>query len=290
MPNRSIDRSEKDEYSVTVAASDGEFTVSITVTINVVMTSVCDRTSNLQNPIRIAVQSSYGNFFPCDELTEAHLATVTSLDVSSRNINALKAGDFEGFTGLTTLGLDLNNLTEVPPEIFDGLTALTDLYLEHNYLSELPAGIFEGLTALELLQVDGNTVDPLPMTVSLKKVAEGEFKAMVHTGAPFDIVLPVSATNGTIDGGATTITISQGSVESTSSLTVTRTPGTAAAVTVNIGTLPSLPEDHDGYELVKSTDVPPAVSDALPFITATVAENTASGEDNRSSDLGNACR
>ena len=284
MPNRSIDRSEKDEYSVTVAASDGEFTVSITVTINVVMTSVCDRTSNLQNPIRIAVQSSYGNFFPCDELTEAHLATVTSLDVSSRNINALKAGDFEGFTGLTTLGLDLNNLTEVPPEIFDGLTALTDLYLEHNYLSELPAGIFEGLTALELLQVDGNTVDPLPMTVSLKKVAEGEFKAMVHTGAPFDIVLPVSATNGTIDGGATTITISQGSVESTSSLTVTRIEGTTDPATVDIGTLPGLPSDHNGYKLVKSGSLPLVIGNNVPTFTEgdstarSIVENTAAGE------------
>ena len=56
------------------------------------------------------------------------------------------------------------------------------------------------------------------------------------------------------------ITISTGRVES-ETVTVTRTPGTADAVWVDIGTLPGLPEpgfhsdgrllNHSGYELVK---------------------------------------
>ena len=77
----------------------------------------------------------------------------------------------------------------------------------------------------------------------------------MHTGAPFEIVLPITVANGSIDGGATTITIPAGSLVS-STLTVTRTSGTTAAVTVNIGILLDLPSDHDGYALVESTALP----------------------------------
>ena len=66
---------------------------------------------------------------------------------------------------------------------------------------------------------------------------------------------PLTVTNGSISGGATSITIPAGSLES-QPLTVTRTPGTSAAVTVDIGTLPGLPANHSGYALVKSDDLP----------------------------------
>ena len=69
------------------------------------------------------------------------------------------------------------------------------------------------------------------------------------------MVLPLTVANGTIDGGATTLTIPAGSLES-QPLTVTRTSGTTAAVTVDIGTLPGLPANHQGYALVKSADLP----------------------------------
>ena len=107
------------------------------------------------------------------------------------------------------------------------------------------------------------------------------------TGAPFEIVLPLTITNGSISGGASSITISKGSTES-SSLTVSRTTGTTAAVTVDIGTLPGLPTGHGGYALVKSTGLPLEVfgsfNNAPVFTDGTtttrfVAENTGSGVD-----------
>ena len=119
----------------------------------------------------------------------------------------------------------------------------------------MPAGVFDGLTALTQLFLHNNIVNPLPLTVSLKQVAEGEFKATAHTGAPFVVVLPLTVTDGTIDGTATTITVPIGNVES-GSRTVTRTTGTTAAVTVTIGTLPGLPTNHTGYALTKSSDLP----------------------------------
>ena len=66
-------------------------------------------------------------------------------------------------------------------------------------------------------------------------------------------------------------------------LTVSRTPGTLPAVTVDIGALPALPPDNYGYALVKSDNLPIEVIAALPTFseaspTRSFAENTAAGE------------
>ena len=124
-----------------------------------------------------------------------------------------------------------------------------------HQLTTLPEGVFSGLSALTTLRLQSNAVDPLPLRVSLEKVGTDQVKAVAPTGAPFEIVLPLSVTNGSISGGATTFTIPAGSLES-QPLTVTRTPGTTSAVTVDIGTLPGLAENHSGYALVKSPDLP----------------------------------
>ncbi len=216
------------------------------------------------------------------------LTVLTTLFLNNNLLSELPADVFDKLTALTSLSLGANLLSELPADVFDKLTALTALSLSDNLLSALPAEVFKGLTALTELYLSENTVDPLPVTVSLKKGAEGAFKATAHTGAPFAIALPVTVTSGTLDGDATTITVPIGDVES-DPLTVTRTAGTTAAVTVDIGTLPDLPSDHNGYALVKSADLPleifEDVSNAAPTFSAgdsttlSVAENTAAGED-----------
>ena len=185
------------------------------------------------------------------------LTALTTLHLQSNQLSSLPADLFDGLTTLTTLHLQSNQLTTLPADLFDGLTALTTLHLQSNQLSSLPVGIFDGLTALTTLHLQSNAVNPLPLTVSLEKVGEGQFKAVAPTGAPFELVLPVSVSGpGAIEGGATTITIPIGNLES-APLTVPRTPGTTAAVTVDIGNLPSLPPvEHEGYSLVKSEDLP----------------------------------
>ena len=184
---------------------------------------VDERTQQVQDAIVAAVDGVNAAV----DVTDTHLAAITTLNLRSKGITELKTGDFEG------------------------LSALTDLNLYGNQLSSLPDGIFSGLTALTTLRLGNNTVDPMSITVSLEKVADGQFKAVAPTGAPFAIVLPISAMNGSIAGDATTVTISQGSVES-SALTITRTEGTTATVTVDIGTLPGLPSNHYGYTVSKS--------------------------------------
>ena len=184
---------------------------------------VDERTQQVQDAIVAAVDGVSA----AADVTDTHLAAITTLNLRSKGITALKTGDFEG------------------------LSALTDLNLYGNQLSSLPDGIFEGLTALTTLRLGNNTVDPMSISVSLEKVADGQFKVVVPTGAPFALVILISAMNGSITGDATTLTISQGSVES-EALTITRTDGTTDAVTVDIGTLPGLPSNHYGYTVSKS--------------------------------------
>ena len=217
--------------------------------------SPSDRTTQVAEAILNVVKLDYPSVTSFADITDIHVAGITALYLNGKNITALKSGDFKGLTSLTELRLNGNQLTTLPEGIFDGLTALRNLNLYNNRLSGLPDGLFQGLTALTQLRLGGNSVDPLPLTLSLEKVADGQFKAVAPTGAPFDIIIPLNVANGSISGGATTITIPKGSVES-QPLTEARTPGTTAPVTVDIGTLPSIPSGHQGYTLVKSADLP----------------------------------
>ena len=263
-------------------------------------TPVCDRTPQVRDAIVAAVP----DVSTCGDVTEAHLAAITNLNLGYKSITLLKSRDFSGLSSLETLflhnnysltslpedmfdglsslkflnmqdnsltslpegvfdglsslvalGLYGNQLSTLPEDVFDELSSLTRLFLSNNELTSLSAGVFSGLFALQTIQLGGNTVDPLPLTVSLEQDGDGQFKAVAPTGAPFDMVLPLNVTNGTITGGAITVTIPKGSVES-EPLTATRTQGTTSAVTVDIGTLPGLPANHQGYALVKSTDLP----------------------------------
>ena len=217
------------------------------------------------------------------------LSALTSLSLDSNALTWLPNGVFAGLSALTSLSLDGNPFTWLPADIFDGLSALTSLSLDSNALTWLPNGVFDGLTALTTLsvvRVDVNA-DPLQTIISLEKVGAGQFKATASTGAPFDIALPISVTNGNISNGVSTITIPIGSLES-EPLTVARTAGTSVAVTVDIGTLPSIPSNHQGYVLARHEDLPLEVigeSVNVPVFTEgsttirTIAENTAAGVD-----------
>ena len=192
---------------------------------------------------------------------------------------------FTGLSSLQYLYLNNNQLTNLPADVFSGLSSLTQLLLHTNRLSSLSDDAFRGLTASPLLWLQGNPVDPLLLTVSLEKVGVNQFKATAPAGAPFTISLPLRVANGNINTGATDITIPAGSVES-QTLGVTRTPGTTAAVTVDIGALPGLPAAHQGYKFAKSNELPlkviSAINSAPVFTegagtTRTVAENTEAG-------------
>ncbi len=204
------------------------------------ITPVSDRTPE----VRDAIVDAISGVDAAVDVTETHLAAITSLNLRNAGIPELKTGDLSGLSGLTSLNL------------------------YGNELNTLPDGIFEGLTALTTLRLGGNTVDRMPISVSLERVSDGQLKAVAPTGAPFAIVVPISATNGSIADNASSLSIAKGSTES-SPVIITRSENTTVAVIANIGTLPSLPTNHYGYVLSKSSALPLEVASALetPLIT-----------------------
>ena len=121
----------------------------------------CDRTEQVRDAIVAAVPGVSA----CANVTTAHLAAITSLDLGSAGITSLQAGDFDGLTALTSLDLRSNSLSNLPAVVFDGLTALESLYLGSNSLSDLPASVFDALTALETLSLGDNSLGNLPASV-----------------------------------------------------------------------------------------------------------------------------
>ena len=194
------------------------------------------------------------------------------------SLTSLPAGIFDGLSSLIILNLNDSAITSLPAGIFGDLSSLLSLKLSNNRLTSLPAGMFDGMSSLSTLLLMGNDTMQFPVTLSLVKVGEGQFKATADAGAPIRIRLPITITNGAVNSGETSIIIPKGEVES-NTFTVTRTTGTTGAVTVNIGDpLPSIPSRHNGYALVKSTDLPLDVISAVggsPSITAQAPDETA---------------
>ena len=179
-----LDYETKTIYTVTVTVSDGNGgSDSITVAISVIDVNdtiivpvgvpVASRTSQVRDAIIAAIPGVSA----ANQVTAAHLAAITNLNLRNAGITALQVDDFSG------------------------MTALTSLNLFNNQLSNLPPGIFEGLTSLTTIRLGRNAIDPLPLTVSLEKVGEGAFKAVAPAGATFNYVLPITMANGTINGG-----------------------------------------------------------------------------------------
>ena len=194
------------------------------------------------------------------------LAALERLNLRGNELSALPAGVFDDLESLSELFLGSNHLRSLPADIFSGLSNLQELWLGDNELTSLPDGVFSGLNALTALILSGNATDPLPISVSLESAGSSEFKAVAAVGAPFALALPVSvSSDGEIEGGAGSVTVLTGAVES-AAVGVTRVSGTTGAVTVDIGTLPALPANHSGYALEKDAALPlevlPEVADA----------------------------
>ena len=184
------------------------------------------------------------------------LTALTWLDLEGNDLEELTAGVFSSLTSLTRLNLEGNDLEELRAGAFNGLTSLTRLNLHDNDLEELRAGVFSGLTGLTNFTLGDNpdTGDTLPLTVTVEKVGTDQARAEVPAGAPFAVDFTPAVVNGSLPASDTKLAVAAGSVEGTP-VTVTRTSGTTAPVTVDIDltTQPTLPLAHTGYEFVKAT-------------------------------------
>ena len=294
VPNSAEDAANEDGFTVENLTNETAYTFelkrfvgtteSATAESNTVTPTpgICDRTQGVQDGILAAVSGADA----CNEVTVADLAGIDRLDLRSRSITSLEAGDFAGLTGMTFLNLHSNELTSLPGTVFSGLTALESLWLSDNKLTAtgLPGAVFNGLTALEILNLTDNNLsslpdglfsgltallelalgdnpdsnDDLPLAVTLEKVGDDRVRAKVLAGAPFAVDFTPAVAHGILDGGATVLSVPQGSVYGTPPVTVTRTEGTTEPVTVDVDltTQPSLPGRHMGYEFARSSDLP----------------------------------
>ena len=205
------------------------------------------------------------------------LTSLRRLDLfANPSLGPLPGDVFSGLTNLRVLHLGFTGLETLPAEMFSGLTELWQLHLNGNRLTELPAGVFSGLSQLVELELGFNSADPMPLAVTVEKVGTDQVRVKVLAGAPFAVDIPVTVANGALVGGAAELGVATGSVESTS-VTVTRTAGTTAAVTadVDLTTPPSLPERHGGYVFARaSSGLPAEILPAVPTITDVAITST----------------
>ena len=160
-----LDYETKSSYSVTVSVSDGnDGSDSISVIINVTdidetpITPLSERTPLVRDKIvRAAGVNSAA------DVTAAHLAAITSLNLRGYAITSLKAGDFSGLTALTTLRLLGNTISDI--SFLEGLTNLTFLDLARNSISDI--SVLKHLTKLTTLDLGNNTISDISVLEGL---------------------------------------------------------------------------------------------------------------------------
>ena len=194
---------------------------------------------------------------------------VLYLDVN--HLSELPDDVFDDLTNLSYLNLGNNGLSELPDGVFDELSNLQHLYLgfrwednkpdpdvypentldeddlplgalgnlsklgrlslSDNNLSVLPDGLFTGLTSLANVNLIGNPGATFTVTAELKQNGANTVVVKVSEGAPFDMLVTLSAEGGTL--ASTTVTVEGGS-DSSESVSVTPTSqGTQVTVSVD---------------------------------------------------------
>ena len=210
--------------TVVVTAEDGHTTRIYTLRITRDSVSepetsagICDRTSEVQEAILGKLNEGLDapEISDCSEVTEEDLGGIIgSLILSNMDISALKSGDFQGLSGLTSL------------------------YLDQNNLSSLPEGVFRGLESLDILWLHFNPGSPFSLTMELEQQGKDSVLAKVVEGTPFDMSITLSADGGalssteiTVEGGdaeseAVVVTADEGSTEVMVSVASSDIPGT----------------------------------------------------------------
>jgi len=224
------------------------------------------------------------------------LSSLTLLDLHGNSLVSLPANVFEHVPSVRTVQLTNNRLASLPGDLFRVLTSLAHIHIAWNELTSLPDGIHRGLS-LDSLLLNGNNLTspsagmfrgvsalgsltlhdnpdlgspPLRLTISLARDGANGVKATAPAGAPFDVVVPLVITGGSVPDDS--ITIPLGAVES-APFAVTRTPGPDGRTSVDIGNLSAPPTGHQGYELEKDPNLPLILTaETAPVLQAQDAE------------------
>ncbi len=124
---------------------------------------VCDRSAPIREAIVTEINvEDIATITLCSEVTDEHLAAISSLNLNALGISKPKSGDLAGLTGLTSIELSNNRLDTLPTGFFADSPDLTSIKMRISKLKTLPAGIFDHLTGLDALELDRNNFSSFP--------------------------------------------------------------------------------------------------------------------------------
>ena len=149
----------------------------------VIQEGVCDRTPAIRDELSLRWQD-------CHWPKPLFLTTVRSLDLSRRNIDALRSKDLFGLHDLRRLDLSDNALEALPSGLFAGVEGLREVSLEGN-----PGAPF-ALT-VELVRMDAEPWAPGPAQIA----------ARTEWAAPFDLMAALSASPAELVANALPATV-----------------------------------------------------------------------------------
>ena len=100
---------------------------------------------------------------------------------------------------LTRLNLAVNDFATLNADWFDHLPNLSMLLMSRNKVETLPDGMFKGMPNLDELYLDENPGAPFTFTARLEPHSARKFVVKVAQGAPFDMVVELSAPGDALD-------------------------------------------------------------------------------------------
>lgn len=136
------------EYLEILGIDDSKYSVSRKVDRG----SVCTRTPAVRLELERHFRKSCYRIFVDD------LQHMLFLDLSNKEIKALKVSDFDHMYRLESLNLANNELSQIPPGVFKDLDSLARLQLEHNHLVALESHQFEGLYKTNFIDLSHNNI------------------------------------------------------------------------------------------------------------------------------------
>ena len=157
------------------------------VTVTAEYAGICGRTK----AVRDAILGMIPGVSNCADVTPEHLAGISGdfqnnfLNLISKGLSSLKAGDFDGLINLKRLRLTRNSLSTLPAGIFDDLTGLLALDLNFNQLTTLRPSVFDRLTKLKYLYLNKNSLAVLPDGVFRNNLALATHRLDGNPGANF---------------------------------------------------------------------------------------------------------
>ena len=148
----------------------------VAVKLDVGLINICKRSPAVAHAIKEATPS----FDYCDVTSLLDLDDLTELRIPNGRGAGLKAGDFEGLSGLTHLDLSWYILGSegLPVGVFDGLDSLTHLDISHTSLLSLNRDVFDGLSNLEVLDLSDTRLQAGTVPVGVFQPMAGSLEVL----------------------------------------------------------------------------------------------------------------